>query len=154
MGDRFYTEGDALYLDEQDEDFEFMEGDTDDEGGLLDQNSKTGDPRERVHTQEENNDEDYFDINNYKGIYFNEGVGEGEKNHWDITGAHFRYEDAVGKLIRLKEKQTKREDTKSQLGKVSPLKIENKPNRTNNNVAKVKIILNYNKQKGNLSNDK
>lgn len=35
----------------------------------------------------------------YKGIYYDEEVGENEKNHCEITGAHFKYHDACKKLL-------------------------------------------------------
>ena len=81
MGDRFYTEGDALCLEDEEEDFEFQEDETDEGCDLLNQHAKTGDLRERVQTQGQNNDDEFFDANNYKGIYFNDGVGDGEKHH-------------------------------------------------------------------------
>ena len=152
MGDRFYTEGDVLNLEDEGEDFEFQEDKTDEGWDLLNQHAKTGDPRERMQSQEQNNNDKFFDANNYKGIYFNDGIGDGEKYHWEETGAHFRYEDAVAKLAKILEKEAKRKEIKSKQGKISPLKINKKINRVNN-IAKVKIILNENKAKGNLYNE-
>ena len=41
--------------------------------------------------EDDDGDEDEIDVNNYKGIYFNEEPGS--KFQCPETGAHFRYDD-------------------------------------------------------------
>lgn len=157
MGDRFYTEGNAFNDDDKLAEMRYqMMMDEDEEENLIDSSQEfeeeTHDrknPHERVHTQEQNYDGgDYFDIHQYKGIYYNDEVWDNEKNHWEITGAHFKYEDAIRRLQKLLEIQSKQKDKKlvNRDKPPSKLSIQDKIN----NVAKVKIILNYDKKR--LSN--
>lgn len=153
MGDRFYTEGDVLCQEDLNEEYEFMDADSSDDPELLDEHVQQRAPHERVHTQEQNYETgDFFDINNYKGIYFNEEMGDNEKNHCEITGAHFRYNDAVHKLARLLGSQPKAEDAKSIKRKTSANKQKQSIGKAGN-VAKVKIMLDNDKNQSNISND-
>lgn len=153
MGDRFYTEGNIIadeerlaelqyqmMMDNEEEEEELIDTSEDidhDDGGL-----EVKQTNDRVHTQENNYDGgEFFDIHQYKGIYYEEEVGDNEKNHCELTGAHFRYEDAIQKLSRLLETQTKHSKAIEQEQKEKSLKM-GKVERVNN-VAKVKIILGY-----------
>ena len=89
------------------------------------------------------------DVNHwqYKGIYFNDEVGENEKNHCEITGAHFKYEEACKKLLSIIEKN-KQEEAKDKIMKTNVL--SDPKNNKINDIAKVKILLNYNKISNNI----
>lgn len=97
----------------------------------------------RVHTHEHNCDNDNLDVYNYKGIYYNEETNDNEKNHCEITGAHFKYEDACKKLLTHLEK-TQRNDSSDKRHNTEP--NQNLAHKKLSDVAKVKIILNYNKK--------
>lgn len=171
MGGRFYTEGNAMIDEDELAEMQYqmmMDGQDDDNEELLDSSSDNWQNEDyqyshhqRLYTHEnKNHDRDLLEtkktksvkrdnqsdheVNHwqYKGIYFNEEVGDNEKNHWEITGAHFKYEDACKKLLNIIEK-TKQEEAKEKIAKSNASK-DRKQNKITE-IAKVKILLNYNK---------
>lgn len=182
MGDRFYTEGNAMVDDDAHAEMRYqmmLDNDSDD-NDLIDssgdinehqENVETQRPHDRVYTQENHYDRgEYFgdtdpskngkndplytenDIHNYKGIYFNEEVGDNEKNHWEITGAHFKYDDAYRKLLKIFECQKQLEAKENIKKLASPYIPKTKTNKLND-VAKVKIILNSGTQNAQATKD-
>jgi len=63
-------------------------------------------------------------------------------NHCEITGAHFKYDDAYNKLLKLLE--SKKQDERREERKMKASK--DLLNKKMSEVAKVKIMLNYNKK--------
>lgn len=66
----------------------------------VDEYSDYGDEEEEEFGQELEEEDENVDLNNYKGIYFNEDPGR--KFQDEVTGAHFRFDDMSNRLNKLK----------------------------------------------------